>query len=208
MVRFSQLFVAVFAVAGASASSVIDLIPDNFDDIVLNSGKPTLVEFFAPWCGHCKTLAPIYDELAHNFGFAKDKLTIGKVDADSHKDLGKKYGISGFPTLKWFDGKSAEPIDYKSGRDLESLSAFITEKTSIRPKAKKATPSHVEMLTDVTFDEKVGADQNVVVAFTAPWCGRKHLLKYHERRKVFVLTQYRLQGLGPCLGEGRRGFCC
>ena len=87
--------------------------------------------------------------------------------------MGRKFGVQGFPTLKWFDGKSAEPVDYNSGRDLESLSAFITEKTGIKPKTKKKAPSEVEMLNDTTFKQKVGADKNVFVAFTAPWCGRK-----------------------------------
>ena len=171
MVRFNQLFAATFA-AAASASAVLDLLPSNFDDIVLNSGKPALVEFFAPWCGHCKSLAPVYEELATNFEFAKDKVSIGKVDADEHKDLGRKFGVQGFPTLKWFDGKSAEPVDYKSGRDLESLTAFIQEKTGLKPKQKKAAPSKVEMLTDSTFKKQIGGDKDVLVAFTAPWCGR------------------------------------
>lgn len=80
--------------------------------------------------------------------------------------------MQGFPTLKWFDGKSDKPEDYKSGRDLESLSAFITDKTGIKPKGKKAAPSHVEMLTDLTFKEQIGGDKDALVAFTAPWCGR------------------------------------
>ena len=143
----------------------------NIKDIVLKSGKPALVEFFAPWCGHCKTLAPIYEELADKFEFAKDKVTIAKVDADAEKDLGRRFGVQGFPTLKWFDGKSDEPSDYKSGRDLDSLSNFITDKTGLKPKAKKAAPSAVEMLTDTTFKQQIGGDKDAIVAFTAPWCG-------------------------------------
>jgi len=172
MVRIPQFITAALAITGASAASAVkDLLPDNFDDIVLNSGKPALVEFFAPWCGHCKTLAPIYEELASAFESQSDKVTIAKVDADAHKELGRKWGVQGFPTLKWFDGKSATPEDYKSGRDLESLTAFINGKTGIKPKAKKAAPSSVEMLTDTTFKEKIGGEQDVLVAFTAPWCG-------------------------------------
>ena len=152
-------------------------------DIVLKSGKPALVEFFAPWCGHCKSLAPVYEELATNFEFAKDKVTIAKVDADAEKDLGRRFGVQGFPTLKWFDVKSDEPEDYKSGRDLESLTAFITEKTGVKAKAKKGEKTAVEMLTDTTFKEQVGGDKDALVAFTAPWCGRKYLVQHRSRDK-------------------------
>ena len=171
--RISHVLAGSLAIFGANAASaVIDLLPTNFDDFVTNSGKPALVEFFAPWCGHCKTLAPIYDELAASFEYAKDKVVIAKVDADAHKDLGRKFGVQGFPTLKWFDGKSDKPSDYNSGRDLDSLTSFITDKTGIKPKTKKAAPSQVEMLTDSTFSKQVGGDKDVLVAFTAPWCGR------------------------------------
>lgn len=141
-------------------------------DIVLKSGKPTLVEFFAPWCGHCKNLAPVYEEVGTNFEYAKDKVTIAKVDADAEKDLGRRFGVQGFPTLKWFDGKKDVPEDYKGGRDLESLSTFITDKTGIKPRGKKAAPSSVEILNDSSFEELIGGDQDALVAFTAPWCGR------------------------------------
>lgn len=100
-------------------------------------------------------------------------MIIGKVDGDAHKDLSQKYGVSGFPTLKWFDGKSKEPEDYKGGRDLDSLQAFITEKTGVRPKNAAKPPSEVQMLTDDTFTSAIGGDKDVLVAFTAPWCGRK-----------------------------------
>ena len=175
MARLSHLLLAAFAVFGTnSASSVLDLIPDNFDSVVLESNKPALVEFFAPWCGHCKNLAPVYEELAQNFDFAKDKVSIAKVDADAEKDLGRRFGVQGFPTLKWFDGKSDAPVDYSGARDLESLSNFVIEKTGLKAKGKKAVPSAVEMLTDKSFKTEIGGDKNVLVAFTAPWCGRRY----------------------------------
>ena len=121
----------------------------------------------------CKTLAPVYEELAKDFEFAKDKVVIAKVDADSEKALGKRFGVQGFPTLKWFDGKSDKPTDYTGGRDLESLTEFISKKTGIKPKKAKPAPAATEILTDKTFKEKVGGDKNVLVSFTAPWCGRK-----------------------------------
>jgi protein disulfide-isomerase A6 len=159
--------------ASTAGSSVLDLIPSNFDKIVFKSSKPALVEFFAPWCGHCKNLAPVWEELASGFAHAGDKVSIAKVDADEHKSLGKRFGVQGFPTLKWFDGKpGSQPEDYNGGRDLESLKKFINEKTGAKPKIKKATPSAVQMLTDKSFESEIGGEKDVLVAFTAPWCGR------------------------------------
>lgn len=172
MAPIKQFLLSSLTIVAATASSVLDLDSSNFDSIVLKSGKPSLVEFFAPWCGHCKNLAPVYEELADSYQFAKEKVQIAKVDADSHKDLGRKFGVSGFPTLKWFDGKSDSPEDYKSGRDIESLQGFIAEKTGVKAKKKVALPSQVEMLTDSTFEKTIGKEKDVLVAFTAPWCGR------------------------------------
>lgn len=177
MFRISHLLAGSLAVLGSSAASaVLDLTPSNFDDIVLKSGKPALVEFFAPWCGHCKSLAPIYDELAATFESAQDKVSIAKVNADEHKELGRRFGIQGFPTIKYFDGKSEEPQAYSGGRDIESLTNFITEKTGVKSKKKAAEPSNVEMLTDNSFKTEIGGDKDVLVAFTAPWCGRMSLV--------------------------------
>ena len=173
MVRLSSLLSLGLPLLSA-ASSVTNLIPSNFDNIVFQSNKPALVEFFAPWCGHCKNLAPVYEELAASFAHADKKVTVANVDADKDKDLGRKFGVQGFPTLKWFDGKAgSEPEEYKGGRDLESLQSFITEKTGIKPKGATKAASHVEMLTDTTFKQEIGGDKDVLVAFTAPWCGRK-----------------------------------
>ncbi|KAI1816737.1 disulfide isomerase [Poronia punctata] len=170
MVLLKSFVLAGLTAVVAAKSAVLDLIPDNFDQVVLKSGKPTLVEFFAPWCGHCKTLAPVYEELGQAYASSKD-VQIAKVDADAQKSLGKRFGIQGFPTLKWFDGKSDKPTDYNGGRDLDSLTKFISEKTGVKPKKSLQLPSQVEMLTDSTFKKTIGGDKHVLVAFTAPWCG-------------------------------------
>lgn len=173
MVYLKSFVLAALVASAAAKSAVLDLIPENFDKVVFESGKPTFVEFFAPWCGHCKNLAPVWEELAQNLESQKDKIQIAKVDADSERALGKRFGVQGFPTLKYFDGKSKDPEDYKSGRDLDSLTAFIAEKTGVKAKKKAEMPSSIQMLNDKSFAETVGGDKNVLVAFTAPWCGRE-----------------------------------
>lgn len=172
MVSLKSLVLTTLLGFATAKSAVFDLTPSNFDKLVIDSGKPTLVEFFAPWCGHCKNLAPIYEELASSLEFAKNKVQIAKVDADAEKDLGRRYGVQGFPTLKFFDGKSKDPIDYSGGRDLESLQSFIADKTGVKPKKKVEKPSAIKFLTDADFNKEIGGEKHVFVAFTAPWCGR------------------------------------
>jgi len=154
----------------SAAGGVSALTPDNFDDVVIKSGNPSLVKFYAPWCGHCKNMAPAYEELGT--AFASSNVNIAKVDGDAHKSLSQRFGIKGFPTLKWFDGKGGDPEEYKSGRDLEAMTKFITEKTNIKAKVKKETPSKVVTLTDANFEDVVTkSDKDVFVKFYAPWCG-------------------------------------
>lgn len=187
MVLLRNALLAAFAAVTSSSSAVIDLTQSNFDAVVLKSGIPTLVEFFAPWCGHCKQLAPVYEELGLAFQHVKDKVQIAEVDADAERSLGKRFDVQGFPTLKFFSGKSDKPEEYNSGRELDDLIKFIKEKTGIRPKKKQTPPSSVVMLTDNTFHKVVGGDQNVLVAFTAPWCGHcKNLVPIWES----VATDY------------------
>lgn len=70
----------------------------NFEDVVTNSGKDVLIEFYAPWCGHCKKLTPIYEELAEKL---KDEdVSIVKLDATAN-DVPPTFDVRGFPTLFW-----------------------------------------------------------------------------------------------------------
>ncbi|KAK0390726.1 hypothetical protein NLU13_0229 [Sarocladium strictum] len=172
MAHVTSILLAILAATSAAASSaVLSLTAHNFDKVVLESGKPTFVGFVAPWCGHCKKLAPVWDELAISLKGHEDDIQIAKVDAESEPSLRKRFGIRAFPTLRYFDGMGNEPQEYGSARDLESLTAFIAEKTGIRPRERLGRHSSIRILTENTFYETVGRDQNVLVAFTAPWCG-------------------------------------
>ncbi|KAJ6513246.1 protein disulfide isomerase [Mycena sanguinolenta] len=171
----ASLFAAFIAVVGAS--NVLELDPKNWD-ATIGHGKPGLVEFYAPWCGHCKNLAPVYEQLADAFASAKDKVIVAKVNADGEgRPLGSQYGVQGFPTLKWFSGDGKDE-PYEGGRDLDSLAAFITEKTGVKSSIKPPPPPDTLILDVHTFDEvALDTDKNVLVSFTAPWCGHCKSLK-------------------------------
>lgn len=88
------------------------------------SNEPWFVEFYAPWCGHCKNLAPTWKKLAASM---KGKINIAKVDATQNNSLSSRYGVKGYPTLKFFPGgaKSDSSVEtYQGGRDLEQLEAY------------------------------------------------------------------------------------
>lgn len=166
----------------AVRASVVVLTPDNFDTII-DGSKPAFIEFYAPWCGHCKKLAPEYDQVGEVIQKFSDKVVVAKVDCDAHKDLCGRYDITGYPTLKWFPkGETKKGDAYNGGRTADDILSFISGKVGINAKIKKA-PSAVVDLTDASFDKVVlDAKKNVLVEFYAPWCGHcKQLAPIYEK---------------------------
>ncbi|CAI7568132.1 unnamed protein product [Penicillium pancosmium] len=108
--------------------SVTVIVGKNYQEVVLDNEKDVLVEFYAPWCGHCKALAPKYDELAALYADVpefKEKVVVAKVDATAN-DV--PDSITGFPTIKLYPaGKKDEPVEYNGSRTVEDLVTFIKE---------------------------------------------------------------------------------
>ena len=93
----------------------INLTNNNFEDEVLKSELPVLVDFFATWCGPCKMLAPVISEIAERY---EGKVKVGKVNVDEENELAMKYQISSIPTLVLF--KDGKIINIKVGLSSKS----------------------------------------------------------------------------------------
>ncbi|CAO0798063.1 unnamed protein product [Mucor circinelloides] len=157
MVRKTFLFTAIAATFAAlthsvladETSDVLSLTDKNFDQEVLDQDL-MLVEFFAPWCGHCKALAPEYEIAATQL---KDKVKIAKVDCTENQDLCQKYDVRGYPTLKVF--RNGETSEYKGARKADGIVSYMQ---------KQAAPA-VADLDATNFTEFQNSDRVVIVGY-------------------------------------------
>ena len=94
----------------------IKITAENFDNVVLNSDNPVLVDFWATWCGPCKMIAPVVEEIAQEYG---DKIVVAKIDVDEVPSVAAKYNVMSIPTL----------IVFENGKEVNRLVGF-------RPKAQ------------------------------------------------------------------------
>ena len=102
-----------------AAANMVTLTDGNFSQEVLKSPTPVVVDFWAEWCGPCKMIAPVLDELAGEYD---GKVKIGKVNIDEHQQLAINYGINSIPTLLFFkNGEVADQVvGMRSKRDLKA----------------------------------------------------------------------------------------
>ncbi|XP_078072948.1 thioredoxin domain-containing protein 5 [Mustelus asterias] len=141
------------------------------------------IKFFAPWCGHCKALAPTWEQLASMFEHSDVK--ISKVDCTAHQQLCSQNQVRGYPTLLWF--KDGEKVDqYKGKRDLDSLKEYVDSQleTAEAPEEDQESDEHIEeddqpeekepysviTLTESDFEQTIAMGVTFV-KFFAPWCG-------------------------------------
>ena len=171
----------------------------------MNSDEVWLVEFYAPWCGHCKSLAPEYKKAATAL---KGIVRLGAVDMTQHKSVGQPYDVKGFPTLKFFGLNKKKPIDYNQQRQAKPMVEFcMTQAKNVvndrlsgkksstsqkkkapkkpkKPKTKKKAGSlkggsAIELTGDQFNSEVLGSSDQWFILFYAPWCGHCKSLKPH-----------------------------
>ena len=191
------LVVAALFTAGScypEEDDVVVLDPSNFDAFIAE--KPlALVEFYAPWCGHCKALAPEWAKAAKRAKNLSPPVPLAKVDADAHKSLGEKFDVTGFPTIKWFmDGVAS---DYEGPREADDIIEEVAKKANYKP------PTH---LTDAkSAKDLVASSDCVLVGFF-----RIPLLRALPTRRTSKLrwSWARAAALSRGPLAGRRGRSC
>ena len=118
---------------------VTTLVGKTLDEAINDPTKDVLVEFYAPWCGHCKQIAPIYDKLGSEFA-SVDSVVIGKMDATAN-DAPADLQIQGFPTIMFWPAEAgAKPMSFEGDRTLKGFSSFIKKEAKSKfemPKKKK-----------------------------------------------------------------------
>ncbi|KAI8793216.1 protein disulfide-isomerase A4 [Biomphalaria glabrata] len=162
--------------------SVLVLNGDNFDDVI-KANPVVLVEFYAPWCGHCKNLAPEYSAAAKELASSDPPVVLAKVDATVHSELAQRFDVTGYPTLKFF--KNGKEYPYEGPRETQGIISYMKE----RAKPDWAPePDAVVTLTQTNFDEVINANDLILVEFYAPWCGHcKRLAPTYEKAAKSLL---------------------
>jgi protein disulfide-isomerase A6 len=190
------VFAALSAVSAlyTSSSGVVDVNDRNFKQEVSSFPGVVIVEFYAPWCGHCKSLVPEYTKAAQTLnGVVK----VVAIDATASEKLAQKYQIQGFPTIKVFGSDKRKPIDYQGARDANGIVAeamraankLVKDRKNGGPSRSSSSSSSGDQnakkksggsgskdavieLTETNFNALVtDSNEHWMVEFYAPWCG-------------------------------------
>jgi len=154
-------FLALLLVVGAFATDiktedgVYVLTDSNFDD-ALKEFDFALIEFYAPWCGHCKKLAPEYAAAAQSLAKTNPEIKLAKVDCTVEKEVAARIGVKGYPTLRFFTKGNAQPVEYEGGRVKDEIISWLKKKTG---------PASVELKTVDAAEQLIGNSEVVAVLF-------------------------------------------
>jgi len=182
----------------SKSSGVVDLTPNNFDNRVKDSDGVWVVEFYAPWCGHCQRLVPEYTKAGKAL---KGIVGVGAIDCDQHKQLCGQYGVQGFPTIKIFGANKNKPEDFNGDRTANGIvqaAQRVAQKIVQDRLGGKSSGSgksggsgskeDVVELTEQNFKKLVlQSDDMWLIEFFAPWCGHCKNLEPHWKKAASEL---------------------
>jgi thioredoxin domain-containing protein 5 len=185
---FTTLAGALALALPATQAAPVALTEATFDH--QTSSGVWFVKFYAPWCGHCKKLAPTIDELSEADGLAEQDVHVAKVDCTTERSVCERFSVGSYPTLKVVAaGKS---YDYNGRRDVPAMVAFLTEgykkdfgekvlsyaefvdqrRAAAAEHEENERQSAVVQLTTTSFEQQVlGGKEPWLIKFYAPWCG-------------------------------------
>ena len=128
-----------------ASANVVELTTDNWEQEVVNSDKPVLVDFWAPWCGPCRALAPTIDKLAAQFA---GKVKVGKLNTDDSPDVAVRYAISGIPqVLKQLNANNARLVAAAKAMTAGQKTDVALEKLYLTALARRPTADETKRLT-------------------------------------------------------------
>jgi len=209
----------------AEEENVLVLNDSNFE-MALAKYDYLLVKFYAPWCGHCKTLAPEYSKAALNLNSSEKKMALAKVDATVETKLAEKYNIEGFPTIKFFI--NAREHDYNGGRTSEDIIEWVHKKSGPSVKELKSHEEIQELITQnnvivVYYGKNEGViwnayhdaaevNDNLLFTFTSdPDVAARHNVKendivlhktFDENKNVYDITkEHTLENISEFIDE-------
>ncbi|TNN59479.1 Protein disulfide-isomerase A4 [Liparis tanakae] len=155
----------------------------NYDTFM--EGKDTvLIEFYAPWCGHCKKFAPEYEQIAKALKENDPPIPVAKVDATVATEIASRFEVSGYPTIKII--KKGQAVDFDGPRTEKAIVARVKE---VAQPDWKPAPDATLVLTKDNFDETVNNANIILVEFYAPWCGHCKTLAPEYEKAAKELSQ-------------------